>query len=447
MRIPSIHKDGRIWLAAGIAIHAVFVASLILQFLNPLFIEAEHAYGQAGDYFGIYQAGDALVHGRSIYSPHDYKQETDRRVPYYYFFRYLPPTAYFAALASIALPPWPAYVVWVILNEILIFLLATWILRLRAYPVRDRRIFAALWLGYFPFYLEQWMGQFSLLMAAFLWIMLREGLPDRSGGAGFERPPRGAPFWAWAGSVGLKSYPALFALPYAMRRWWRPIFLCAGAVVAASAPYFALHPPDVGQFLTMNFRPLTPRVFGGALGLSAFMRLLGWSLPQSFTAHRFALGNLDVYGANVPIVIVNALLVGTSAWATWRYGRKGGMNLQLALWTFTFFLIFSDVWEYHYVMLLPAVTAIGLSSRSRWVLWMGVLLALPTPYVLFARPDHSLPAWAGLLNHACKPLPTIALYLWTLRALARSTLGTATGARMPAAAMPSAGLPASSSGR
>ena len=76
-------REGRWALLAGVVLHILFVGSLKTQDLNPLFIEAKHAYGQAGDYFGIYQAGDNLVHGWSIYDAEDYRNEADRRVPYF----------------------------------------------------------------------------------------------------------------------------------------------------------------------------------------------------------------------------------------------------------------------------------------------------------------------------------------------------------------------------
>ena len=101
----------------------------------------------------------------------------------------------------------------------------------------------ALWLGFFPFYLEQWMGQFSFLMAVFLWIMT----PTDGGGSGGgrEEGPIGAAerswraraaFWAWAGSVALKSYTVLFAISLLRRRRLRPVLLCAGFVLLACRP-------------------------------------------------------------------------------------------------------------------------------------------------------------------------------------------------------------------
>jgi hypothetical protein len=406
-------REGRWALGLGILVHALFIVSLGTQTLNPLFIEAERAFGQASDYFGIYQAGDNLTHGWSIYDSEDYRDEAQRRVPYFYFYRYLPPTAYFAAIGSLTLTPWAAYWTWIAITEALLTILVLWLLHLDSYPIRDRRWYAAIWLGFFPFYLEQWMGQFSFLMAAFLWVMLRDGLPDAPA-AGPRTAPGGRALRAWIASVGLKSYTALFALSYLRRRRIRPVLVCAGAVILACAPYYLARPDDLRQFLWLNFKPLPPGVHGGTLGAAALVRLLGWMLPESITGKRIVMGGEDVYFGNLPVLAFSALVIAATAWIVLRRGDRLSMNAQLSLWVLCFFLVFKDVWEYHYVMLMPVVTALGLGTRSRIPLWIGLALALPTPYVFFGT-DGTLPPGGDVLQHASKALPAILLYLWIAR--------------------------------
>lgn len=403
---------------AGIIVHLLFLISLKTQFLNPLYVEAEQVAGQAGDYYGIYTGGDNLVHGLSIYDAEDYRNEAHRRVPYFYFYRYLPPTAYVAAVVSLVMEPHTAYVAWVITTEILLGLIVLWILRMRAYPARERMILAGIWLGFFPFYLEQWMGQFSFLMAACLWVLMREGMPDR----GRERP-RGRGLWAWVVSVGVKTYTALFGIPYLRRGYWKPVLICAGIVALVSAPYYIARPEDLRQFLLLNFRPLPPGIHGGTLGASAFVRTLGWVMPESISGIKLDFRIFDVYMGNVPIFVMMLAVLASAAWSTWRHGPRCDMNLQLALWTLVFFMIFKDVWEYHYVMLLPVVTVLALTYRSRFVLWIAVLLAIPTPYILFADPtkETGMSVGAGLIQHAFKVLPLTALFLWVLRQTASTS--------------------------
>ncbi len=393
-------REGRGAFLAAVLVHLLFLVSLRTQWLNPLFIEAERAYGQAGDYFGIYHAGDCLLQGHSIYDWDGYRDEAPQRVPYLYFYRYLPPTAYVAGLTAAVLPPWTGYVVWVVLTELLLLWVVRSILVARGPTIRDRRIHAALWLAFFPFYLEQWMGQFSFLMAAFIWIVLRE---DRSRRA----------FWAWTASVGVKSYTALFAIPYLSRRRVRPVLACAGIVALASLPYYAARPEDLTHFLRTNFAPLPPGVHGGTLGASALVRMLGWLLPESIAGRLLDFRIFDVYLGNVPVFIWQIAVLAVAAWATLRRPR-GPIQIDVSIWVLAFFLIFKDVWEYHYVMLLPVVTALGFTTGSRFVQIIGLLLALPTPYILLALPDGSLPVAADILHHASKAAPAAALFFWAV---------------------------------
>lgn len=425
MRLSPRHglREGRAALLIGVAVHMLFISSLFGQFLNPLFAEARHAHGQAADSFGIYAAGEDLVHGRSIYGHRPGDEGITRRVPYFYFFRYLPPTAYVSALATLVLSPWASYVAWVIVTEILLMWIVWSILKLKRHPIGERRAHAAVWLGFFPFYLEQWMGQYSFLMAAFLWVMMR---PGSGFGQAAEEPRRGtdavsplglrAPaFWAWTASVALKSFTALFALSFLRRKMIRPVLWCAGIVLVLCAPYWIARPEDVKPFLALNLRPFPPAVYDGTLGASAFVRLIGWSLPAEVAGRRLVFGSRDIYAGNLPIFAVNALIVAVTLWIVLRRGRRMPLDLQMSLWLLAFFLTFKDIWEYHYVMLLPVVSALGLAYRSRLALWMGVLLALPTPFALLARPDGSLGMGANVIHHACKALPTLALFVWVVR--------------------------------
>jgi hypothetical protein len=249
-------------------------------------------------------------------------------------------------------------------------------------------------------------------------------MPDKGGS---KEPPQDFALAGWAGSVVLKSFPALFAFPYAVRRWWRPILLCAGAVAVLSLPYFALHPADLKWFIHLNFSPLAPRVHYGTLGTAGLIRMIGEALPGgSFVL--FSIGNHHMTFGHAVIIAVSWAVILLTLWATWRYGRVSDMNVQITLWTLAFFITYKDIWESHYVMLLPIVTAIGLSSRSRFVLWMGILFAIPTPYVLLARPDRSLSDGANWINHVVKPIPTIGLYAWALREMVRSGKASLTAA-------------------
>jgi hypothetical protein len=432
---PTLRRTGRALLLCGALLHLLFLASLLTHWLDPLFVEAGGRYGQASDFFGIYQAGDNLTRGVSIYSWEGRPEGSDRHVPYFYFYRYLPPTAYVAAAATLVLRPWPAYWIWVGLTEGLLFLLLYSLTRLRASPRGLRELLAGLALGFFPFYLEQWMGQFSFLMAAFLWgvwlpELERAGPPEgpQGEGAGWKSLLRRGEFWCWSGAIALKNYPALFALPYLRQGRWKRVLAAAGLVLLACLPYELAHPQDLRAFLVMNFRPLPPAVLGGSYGLVSLVRELGWRLPKAIAGTRLVLGHADVYVGNLGVLLSTGILVALSLWATWRNGGRGPAAEPMVLWVLTFFLIYKDIWEYHYVMLLPAVWLLALRGPRKWPLVLGALLALPTPYIFYrgqlaGLPVARWPVGIVVLHYGAKAFPTLGLYAVAWRRIVRRAAG------------------------
>ena len=463
---------------AALVIHALFLLSLPTGFLNPLFVEASQGHGQASDFYGIYQAGANLLHGYSIYDSADYRHEAPQVVPFYYFYRYLPPTAYGAALIALVLPPQPAYWAWVIVNEALIALVVLSILRLRRWPADRRWLAAALWAGFFPLYIEQVMGQFSLLMAVLLWILWRAdalaaepaggarapGAPGREVNASqprspaFARQSRFGPWrgyrwhvdsarpWsataAWAASIALKTFSAFLAFPYLRDARLKRVVAGMGLVVAMSLPYFLAWPADLREFLRLNLSPFSPQIYKGSFGLQMFLRDLITHMPGGWTSPAFAIAGRSVSIAGLLLLGASALIVALALAATWlpAIRRRGPAQpaealptrplrdaLDLALWVTVFFLIFKSVWEYHYVMILPAVTALLLVTGSRAVLSLGVLLGLPTLFGCVRAwtgadplgPLGDWPGWFRVLYFSAKSVPTLALFGWCLRAMWR----------------------------
>ena len=434
----------KIALGVGVLLHLVFLVSLPTGFLNPLFVEAAQGYGQASDFFGIYQAGANLARGHSIYDSEAYLNEAPRVVPYFYFYRYLPPTAYGAALFALALPPWPAYWVWVALNEILIALVVLSLLRWKRWD-RDRRIvMAALWLGFTPFYIEQVMGQFSLIMAVFLWVLWRWERGAAPGDTGApsawwhvlsrwkkyrwreDRAGQRGVVLAWAASLSLKSFSVFLTLPYLRDRMLKRVLaggLIAGAV---SLPYFLFRPADLWEFARLNFSPFTPRLYKGAFGMQTALRDLVSHLPDSWTTPAVHLLGRSFDLERAVLLGASVLVLALAAHATLRaHDLAERRALDLGLWIAVFFLVFKSVWEYHYVMMLPAVTALYLVSGSRTVLLLGIWMGLPTlfacgPLLAGVDPLSDLsmwPAWYRGLHFGVKAVPAVWLFIWCLRAV------------------------------
>ncbi|MBU1700749.1 MAG: hypothetical protein KJ970_01705 [Candidatus Eisenbacteria bacterium] len=443
--MKDLSKGAVIFVSLALCLHLLFFASLHFGFLNPLYIEANEGHGQASDFFGIYQAGANLSGGFSIYDSDDYRNEAPRVVPFFYYYRYLPPTAYGFALISLILPPWSAYWFWVIVNEILLGLIIWSVVGWRIWPLRRRLIMAGLWLGFFPFYLEQNMGQFSLTMAAMLWFLWRF---DIEGAQGKDLGPEPAFSWSalwadlrqyrwkqdrfgspavlasWTASLVLKSYTIFLVLPYLRDRMLKRAILGGILSAAVCAPYFIRRPNDLVEFARLNFNPTTHRILKGALGLQTFIMDGLTRLPGSWNNLLFTVGPLRVTPAKAILVLVSLAVVAWAARATLRLHNKPQRRAyDLAIWSAVFFLIFKTVWEYHYLMILPGLTAVYFVTGSRTVLTLGILMGLPTLYaacplltgVASAAPISEWPGWFRMLHFSVKSLPLLLFFIWCTR--------------------------------
>ena len=128
--------------------------------------------------------------------------------PYSVAYRYVPAFAYMFAAPVSAAPPWWAYWGWVAFNELLLVANAyvTWRIGGRG---RWGLIGASMWFMFTPFYLHQYMGQFTFLMAtALLWA-----------GIGVVRGREIVAGVPWLASLITKSSTALLS----------PLGLCGGA--------------------------------------------------------------------------------------------------------------------------------------------------------------------------------------------------------------------------
>jgi hypothetical protein len=387
-------------LPVAIALHAIALASLHFGYLNPLFNDAENRLGQGSDFFAIYQAGHNFIHGISVYA------EGHPAVPYDYPFRYLPFTGFTLGAVLNLLPPWPAYWTWVSVNEVLLALniACTW--RFAPTPP-SRTLGACMWLLFTPLYLELFMGQFSFLMATlFFWLGLSLVIssPKRS-------------FLSWTLSLLVKTNSLLF-LPIFWKLGWRKgVIIALGIVALLSLPYFFIVEGSL-KFWLGNFDFLEGRSVidphAGNLGLPALLRLPTWEPGESALEHDI------VRAAGLPWPVLILLLTGA---ATMLSSYRHRLRL-LALWICTYFLIFGEVWEHHYVMLLPALVLLVLFDEElRWpALGAFVLIALPTPYGLFRTslpplnyevtdPQHFWTTLQVYAQHLTKITPTALLWL------------------------------------
>jgi hypothetical protein len=392
-----------ILLAVALAAHAVLIGSLFFGYLDPLFHDSDR-FPRGIDFYSVYQAGDAALHGRSIYA---FPNTAD--VPYSLPYRYLPFVAYGAALPMQILPAKAAYWLWVGAIELMV----GWNARTSFHLASDRKwacVGAAFWLCATPLYLETYMGQWSLLMAtlvmtAMAYLLRRNDVSALS---------------LWGTSVLTKTNSAILWPMFARIGQWRAVLIVGGIVVLFSAPYFIARPDDWRIFWEMNFgyywdEPPTflAAVESGNLGLAGLTTAAWLVIDENATTTPIGLA------APIIVAVLALSLAATVAW------RQPSIAVLFAVWMTSYFLLYGDVWEHHYVMLLPVLALlIGRIPEFRpLALVVFVFVALPTPYALFERlyADDTFgvtqsaellwPHWAGILYHCSKIVPTAALWL------------------------------------
>jgi hypothetical protein len=392
-------------LVVAIAVHVVFLVSLVhpSHFLNPLFPEGVHNIGDGpgADFFAFYQAGRYVLDGEDIYQrPMD---DHDRAVPYAYFYRYLPFVATTIGVALTQLDPWPAYWLWVVLTELVLIgaIVAT------KRMVTDLDLFACLasmWLLFSPYYIEQYMGQLNIIMAALIFTMAL---------AYARGEMRSFNIW-WILSVLLKHLTILYVPILVRMRRYRPIVLALFAVFITTVPYLAMRSSGVGNFTHDNF-DLSLYPYAGNFGALALLMVLKMRLFPEASQIVAYVGPIKLSITRGLVLLTMLVPVVVSLWVTFR--RKPFDFLEsLGLWTMVYFFVFREVWEYHYVLLIPLFVLFYARTRAR-VLWvMYGLLAAPTFFVLYDvagdNPEVSWTTFQHILNHATKVIPLVWLFVW-----------------------------------
>ncbi|MFH1502994.1 MAG: hypothetical protein ABIG03_08115 [Candidatus Eisenbacteria bacterium] len=398
-------RKAMLLLVAAVLVHAVFVASLIEpgHFLNPLFVEGVHNLeeGQGSDFYAFYQAGRYVLEGDDIYRrPMD---DPDRVVPYAYFYRYLPFVAYTIGVATNAVPPRVAYWLWVSLIEL--SLLACLFATRRM--TKDAWLFAqlaAMWLLFSPFYLEQYMGQLTFAMAALVFAFA----------LAHARGRRRAFDWSWIVSLLVKHLTILY-LPILVRmKRYKLILIGLGLLLATTVPYLLLRPAGVGDFTHDNFS-LNLNPAAGNYGLLAFLMVVKYHFFPTASEFFATIGPLGISWTRIMLAAAMGVPTLVCLWITF-FRRPFDFLESVALWTILFFFVFREVWEYHYVILIPVMVLLYARTRAR-VLWVVyAFLAAPTFFVLYdvpgPNPEASWTVFEHVFNHAYKIAPVVWLFVW-----------------------------------
>lgn len=411
-------RSSRALLGAAILIHLLMLVSWRTGMLNPLFFDATVTRGRRGwDFYALYQAGHNVLTGHSAYESDGTRIDVVIPGGTYTPFRYLPVSAYTLGVALNLVPPLWAYRLWVACIELV--LLACIALTWRAVQDADRRArLTAMWLCYTPYYLELYLGQFSLVQGALVFLMLLWALGQQLR-LGFDL--------AWVGSVLWKQNTALF-LPLMVRlKRWRAIVILALLLIGSAAPYFLLYPGSLNAFLR-NLSGDPPWFQLGNLGFRQLVFDAMWSLGDVLHVQISPVLYVRVQQALVALIVAIPL-------ALLLFDRRPDILAHLSLWMTAYFLVYHHVWEHHYVMLLPVMVVLAMRHESWWLCALYLLLALPTPFYLIdphgqvavvdaMRWTPIRPLWQDLLYHASKAAPALLLYGMLLKQVIQSVAGT-----------------------
>jgi hypothetical protein len=277
-----------------------------------------------------------------------------------------------------------------------------------------------MWLAASPLYLELYMGQVSLWAAsAVYWCMYatRRGRPWGEG-------------LAWTGAVLLKPNALILTPVFVRLRRLRTLGAVAVAVAVTSLPYFLLRPGSWAAFLRLNLEGSGipgSLAHAGNLGLWAALASASAKLAGLPLATLSGLADLPGWGRAFVLAGAAAVLA-VSLLATVRTSRPDPVALT-ALWLTTYLLAYRDVWEHHFVFLLPAIVGLYLNRPSAAWLWPYALVALPTPFYLMdvspgsygnIDPERTWGLLGSLAYRAPKLLGTIGLWVVLLRRLGAS---------------------------
>lgn len=391
----------------GIALNLSLIISLKYGFWNNFFYDTWWTKGfKGGDFYAIYQAGNNLIHGISIY-------ETDPNLIHQTIafnpYRYLPPPAILGAIFNLIFTPQQAYWFWVFFLELLLGLAIylTWCIS----PNKTYfYLSASMWLIFSPFYPELYMGQFSFVQGFLIFLM---------GYALIQRRP--ALFdWSWFLSILWKTNTALFTPLFIRLKKFKIIIITILTTAAITIPYFYFYPGSWQKFM-INFGHVNNSYIGN-MGLNQLLFNL---------LNKASLDLINLWGHSYfTISLINYALMFVVVLVTF---LKKNFNplINLALWTTLYFLTYHQVWEHHYTMILPILILVFLTTRSWIVFICWLLLALPTPFFFFFAKRTALlnapygvefltvyginfPYWQDIIFHASKVIPTVILFIWLM---------------------------------
>jgi hypothetical protein len=406
-------------ISAAVVVHATFLLSVYFGFLDPLFNDSTHRLPRGMDFYAVYQKAHELSIGKSLYTDVDYRARGHLVVPYCPpHYRYLPSWGWFVSVTFCRLKAQNAYWLWVVLCELMLLVCLWMFLRRTDNPVR-RVGLVVIWLCYSPYYLELFVGQFTFMATGLITLALL-AFDD-------NREWRGA-IWLTL-SIALKYVGVFLLAPLLLLGRWRNALAIVGAVVIIGLVYFVPNPEDWSLFTGVATYGTPNPLHAGNLGLQGLLGNVIRSLPYDYRDAALGTGLRLILLKALPAALMLFLL-----WVTWRYRSSKNFIPLCLLWLTAYFLAGTDVFEHHYVILLPVFAFAWLRRPSPWLVLFYAWIALPTIFVFVDV--AGLPHQAGIeveniwwedgqrgrifLYHLWKIMPTAGLFVWLFGLIVKS---------------------------
>ncbi|MFC1780312.1 hypothetical protein ACFLY9_01315 [Patescibacteria group bacterium] len=377
-----------------VVIHIILITLTLTGKLNTFFNDASLRKGKAADFFAVYQAGDNILRGESVYL------DTEGiSTPYSFPFRYLPFIGYSLGVILNSFSPFTAYYIWIIVYEILlgVNIYLTW----KLCKVKQHFLFAIVpWLLFSPYLIEVFMGQWTFLLSSLIFYSIYGILKNNRAKYLYILAP-------------LVKPNALILVPLFLKlKKYKVLILTALGIFITSTLYFLFFKDDI-QIFMQNFQDVLYS-HGGNLGFKSLYYLLA----------------VEYLSIPIPRVLFFGFVALLGALTTYLTFKYKNIALSLTLWICFYFMIYKDVWEHHYVLLMPVFSLLaslyGVKLRKEKYKYLlpivisFILIALPTPFILQclfvknppAEPDTLSPLFV-IPYHSMKIIGVIMLYTWS----------------------------------
>jgi hypothetical protein len=385
-----------------IILHLLLVLLMQTGVLRNFFYDSsELRKGQACDFFAIYQAGDNILCDKSLYLDTE-----GQSTPYSYPFRYLPFSGYILGVFFNNFEPFTAYFIWIVFLEFILTIDIYLTLRL-VKKSKNYLLSIIPWLIFSPYFLELYVGQWTFFLASLLFFTIYGLLKSKDIIYTFILAP-------------LIKPNALIITPILIKqRKWRLLIYSSIAILISSFLYFYFFKDDMSVFLE-NFEN-EMYSYGGNFGFkSLFYIIYSRYLGLPFARSLFSLFVLTL-----------------GLYTLWLTFKSKDLIAQFTLWICFYFFIYTDVWEHHFVLMMPVFalifTKLDLSKNlfnSKEILWIIIsflLVSLPSPFIFHFFFVSNPPIEIDYLNpfyviiyHMIKIIGVGILYFWALNRIKRS---------------------------